>query len=104
MKRQFLYVALPIAGAAVLVLLVALAPVALADTSEIGRNVGNEVRSWAIALILGVAAIVGLPVLFKRDVIGGLTLALLVVVVGGFVFAPNAVRQVIRGLWNAIGG
>jgi cobalamin synthase len=87
------------------VLLLALTAVpALADTSEIGRNVGNEVRSWATALILGVAAIVGLPLLFKRDVSGGLVLALLVIVVGGFVFAPTAVRVVIRGLWNAIGG
>lgn len=104
MKRRLLRPALAIVGAAALVLLIALAPPALADTSEIGKNVGNEVRSWATALILGVAAIVGLPVLFKRDVTGGLILALLVIVVGGFVFAPNAVRQVIRGLWNAIGG
>ena len=104
MKRRLLRSALAATGAAALVLLIALAPSAIADTSEIGRNVGNEVRSWAIALILGVAAIVGLPVLFKRDVTGGLILALLVIVVGGFVFAPNAVRQVIRGLWNAIGG
>jgi cobalamin synthase len=85
------------------VLLVAAAP-ALADTSQIGKNVGDEVRSWATALILGVAALVGLPVLFKRDVNGGLILVLLVIVVGGFVFAPTAVREVIRGLWRAIGG
>ena len=104
MTKRFLPLALATATLAALVLVVVLAPAALADTSEIGRNVGNEVRSWAIALILGVAAIVGLPVLFKRDVSGGLILALLVIVVGGFVFAPTAVRQVIRGLWNAIGG
>lgn len=82
----------------------ALVPAALAETSEIGKNVGREVKSWATALLLGVAAIVGLPILFKRDVNGGLILALLVVVVGGFVFAPDAVRQVISGLWKAIGG
>jgi cobalamin synthase len=98
---------LPVATAALagaLLLLLLLAVPALADTSQIGRNVGNEVRSWATALILGVAAIVGLPILFKRDVSGGLVLALLVVVLGGFVYAPTAVRFVIRGLWNAIGG
>jgi cobalamin synthase len=104
MKRPLLRSALAILGAAAVVLVVAPAVPALADTSEIGRNVGDEVRSWATALILGVAAIVGLPVLFRRDVSGGLVLALLVIVVGGFVFAPTAVRQVIRGLWNAIGG
>ena len=104
MTTRLLRLALEALAVAGLVLLIAAAAPALADTSEIGRNVGNEVRSWAIALILGVAAIVGLPVLFKRDVTGWLILALLVVVVGGFVFAPTAVRQVIRGLWNAIGG
>jgi cobalamin synthase len=104
MKRRLLRSALATLGAAAVVLLAVLAVPALADTSEIGRNVGDEVRSWATALILGVAAIVGLPVLFRRDVSGGLILALLVIVVGGFVFAPTAVRQVIRGLWNAIGG
>jgi cobalamin synthase len=82
----------------------ALAPAAFAETSEIGKNVGREVRSWATALLFGVAAIVGLPILFRRDVNGGLVLALLVIVVGGFVFAPDAVRRVISGLWKAIGG
>jgi hypothetical protein len=91
-----------------LVLLAALAllhvPPAFASTSQIGRNVGDEVRSWATALLFGVAAIVGIPIIFKRDVSGGLVLALLVIVVGGFVFAPTVVRLVIRALWNAIGG
>jgi hypothetical protein len=90
-----------------LVLLAAVAllnpALALADTSQIGRNVGDEVRSWATALIFGVAAIVGIPIIFRRDVSGGLVLALLVIVVGGFVFAPTMVRLVIRALWNAIG-
>jgi hypothetical protein len=103
MRRRLLRLA-PAALAGAVILLALLAVPALADTSEIGRNLGNEVRSWATALIFGVAAIVGLPLLFKRDVSGGLVLALLVIVVGGFVFAPSAVRMVIRGLWNAIGG
>jgi hypothetical protein len=103
MSRRFIRLALAALGAAAMRLVVAVPP-ALADTSQIGRNVGDEVRSWATALVLGVAAIVGIPVLFKRDVNGGLVLVLLVIVVGGFVFAPTAVREVIRGLWRAIGG
>ena len=83
--------------------LAVLADPALADTSNIGRNVGDEIRSWATALILGVAAIVGIPVLLRRDVNGGLVLALLVIVVGGFVFASAVVRQIIRAIWLAIG-
>ena len=104
MRSRLLRAALVTLVAATAVLLVMPAVPALADTSQVGRNVGNEVRSWATALILGVAALVGLPVLFRRDVSGGLVLAVLVIVVGGFVFAPNAVRLVIRGLWNAISG
>jgi hypothetical protein len=85
-------------------LVLVLAEPAFAQTSDVGRNVGREVRTWATALLLGIAGLVAIPVLAKRDVSGGLVLALLVVIVGGFVFAPDAVRQVITGLWNAIGG
>jgi cobalamin synthase len=77
---------------------------ALAQTSDIGRNVGREVRTWATALLLGIAGLMAIPVLAKRDVNGGLVLVLLVVLVGGFVFAQGSVRAVIEGLWWAIGG
>jgi cobalamin synthase len=87
-----------------LVLALALAEPALAQTSDVGRNVGREVRSWATALILGIAGLVAIPVLAKRDVNGGLVLLLLVILVGGFVFAPASVRAVIDGLWQAISG
>ncbi len=80
------------------------AQLALAKTSDIGKNVGEEVRSWATTLLLGVAALVSIPVLARRDVNGGLVLALLVILVGGFVFAPESVRSVIDGLWQSIGG
>lgn len=87
----------------VLVVLVLVEP-ALADTSRVGRNIGREVEAWAKGLLLGVAALVGIPVLLRRDFAGGLVLALLVVVVGAFVFAPSAVKSVISSLWRAIAG
>jgi FtsH-binding integral membrane protein len=102
-SRTLRIVVLALAIGLALSLAFAAAP-ALADTSSIGRNLGDEVRSWATALLFGVAALVGLPILFRRDVNAGLILVLLVVVVGGFVFAPASVREVIRGLWHAIGG
>jgi hypothetical protein len=95
-------------GAALTVLVSAalvVAPgVALATTSDVGRNLGDEVRSWATTLLLGVAGIVAIPVLAKRDVNSGLVLALLVVIVGGFAFAPGEVKQVITSLWQAVAG
>lgn len=72
--------------------------------SEVGKNVGREVDTWAKAILLGTAALVGIPVFLRRDMGGALVLALLVVLVGGFVFAPAAVKDVIDGLWKAIGG
>ena len=84
--------------------LVAFVEPALAGTSDVGRNVGREIRTWATAILLGVAGLVAIPVLAKRDVNGGLVLVLLVILVGGFVFAPEAVKSVIDGLWRAIGG
>jgi cobalamin synthase len=86
------------------ILVVAVVPAtALADTSEIGRNLGDEVKALATALFLGVAALVAIPVLTRRDVNGGLVIALLVVILGGFVFAQGSVKQVIVELWRAIG-
>ena len=76
---------------------------ALAKTSDIGKNVGEEVRSWASTLLLGVAALVSIPVLARRDVNGGLVLALLVLIVGGFVFAQSEVKDIISSLWKSIG-
>ena len=96
-----------VAGAAALVavlMLVVLVEPSLAGTSQVGENVGREVKNWATALLLGVAALVAIPLLVKRDVNGGLVLVLLVVLVGGFVFASSSVKGVIDGLWRAISG
>lgn len=70
--------------------------------SDLGRNLGNEIRTWATALLLGVAALVAIPVLARRDVNGGLVLALLVLVLGGFAFAQGTVRQVIEEVWRSL--
>ena len=87
------------AGAALLAL--AGADPALA-ASDLGRNLGEEIRTWATALLLGVAALVAIPVLARRDVNGGLVLALLVLVLGGFAFAQGAVKQVIEEVWRSL--
>jgi cobalamin synthase len=75
---------------------------AVAQTSDVGRNVGREVRTWATALLLGIAGLVAIPVLAKRDVNGGLVLVLLVILVGGFVFAPVSVAETIESVWQTI--
>jgi hypothetical protein len=86
---------------AALLLALTTAP-ALADASNIGRNVGREVSTWAKALLFGVVALVALPTIAKRDVAGGIVLAFLAVIVGGFAFAPDTVRNVIDAIWQSI--
>ena len=83
---------------------VAVSPAAaFGATSDIGKNLGDEVKALATALFLGVAALVAIPALTRRDVNGGLVIALLVLILGGFVFAQGSVKQVIVELWRAIG-
>ena len=76
----------------------------LASTSQVGKNIGDEVKGLATALFLAVAALVAIPVLTRRDVNGGLVIALLVVLLGGFIFAPGSVKQVIVELWKGLVG
>ncbi len=76
----------------------------LASTSQVGKNIGDEVKGLATALFLAVAALVAIPVLTRRDVNGGLVIALLVVLLGGFIFAPGSVKQVIVELWQGLVG
>ena len=87
-----------------LVVLAAVAAPALAQSSDIGRNVGREVSAWAKALLFGVVALVALPTIAKRDVAGGMVLAFLAVIVGGFAFAPDTVKTVIDAIWRSIAG
>jgi cobalamin synthase len=93
-----------VAAAGGLLMAMAAAGPALAATSDIGKHVGDEVKSWATTLLLGVAGLVAIPVLAKRDVNGGVVLALLVVLVGGFAFAPDSVKHAIESLWRSIAG
>jgi cobalamin synthase len=90
------------AGAAAIAMVALAAAEPAAAASDLGRNLGNEIKTWATALLLGVAALVAIPVLARRDVNGGLVLALLVLVLGGFAFAQSTVKQVIEEVWRAL--
>jgi hypothetical protein len=102
MTRTLIYLLLAALVVALAVLFADPTLVLAQSGSDLGRNVGNEVRTWATALLLGVAALVAIPVLARRDVNGGLVLALLVLTLGGFAFAPGTVRQVISDLWQSL--
>lgn len=74
----------------------------LAVANNFGQNLGEQAKGLAVALFLAVAGLVSLPVLGRRDVNGGVVLALLVVVLGGFVFAQGSVQMVIVSLWKSL--
>jgi hypothetical protein len=71
---------------------------------DAGTNIGNIVKAWGAALLLGVAGLMGLAALARRNIGEGLTLLAIVVIVGGFVFAPEQVKAFIRSLWQPISG
>lgn len=73
-----------------------------AESTDFGKNLGDQAKGLAVALFLAVAGLVALPVLGRRDVNGGVVLALLVLVLGGFVFAQDSVKTVIVSLWQSL--
>ena len=79
-----------------------LAAPAVADTSDVGRNLGRELKSWGSALLFGVAALVAIPALFRRDFKEALAILAIVILVGGFVFAPDTVRAVLTDIWRVL--
>lgn len=75
---------------------------AMADPGQFGKNLGDQVKSLSTGLFLAVAGLVTLPILGRRDVNGGVVLAGLVVVLGGFIFAQDMVKNVIVDLWKTL--
>jgi hypothetical protein len=73
------------------------------DTTNIGKNLGKEVQSWGSALLLGVAALVGLPALAKRDLGQSMVVAMITIVLGGFIFAGDTVKTMIDSIWSTVG-
>lgn len=88
---------------AIVVFSVAVEP-SFAATSNVGKNLGDEAESWAKALIFPIAALVGLPLLFRRDFAQALMLFALVMIIGSFIYAPSVVRTITSSIAKAIGG
>lgn len=95
---------LAVATALALVVAAVGATSALADPGQFGKNLGDQVKALSVGLFLAVAGLVTLPILGRRDVNGGVVLVCLVVVLGGFIFAPDMVKRVIVDLWRSLQG
>jgi hypothetical protein len=87
---------------AVAILALAASP-ALAEVSNVGKNLGSEVSSWAKALVFPLAALGGLGAYFKRDVGMAFQLLAITMIVGAFAYNPgNVVENLIGSLWGAL--
>jgi hypothetical protein len=105
-RSQLTWVALCALGLAVVLVLcvsdVAHAASGGSNLSQAGQNFGNAIGTWGKALLLTVAGLMGIGVLVKRNVAEGMTLLALVVVLGGFLYAPTATESFISNLWNSV--
>jgi hypothetical protein len=68
-----------------------------------GENLGRVVKSWGAQLLLGIAGFMGLIALVTRNVGEGVKLVALVVLIGGFVFADDTLRNFVSSLWGSLG-
>jgi hypothetical protein len=98
MKRRFLLCF----GLGLLLVALAATPAlaATTDPTDLGKNVGQMFTSWATWIFMGVASLVSIPHLAKRDVGGGIVLVGMCVLLGGFVFYQTGMGNLIAGLWH----
>jgi hypothetical protein len=94
------------AATAVLVMLLTAATALAASGSQAfeegGQNVGNALLAWARALLLSVAAIMGIGALVKRSVGEGVTILIIVVILGAFIYDQADTQNFIRSIWGAL--
>jgi hypothetical protein len=69
-----------------------------------GTNVGNALMAWAKALLFSMGAIMGVGALIKRSVGEGVTILIIVLILGAFVYDQTDTENVIRNVWGALGG
>lgn len=69
-----------------------------------GTNIGNALEAWGRALLFGVAALMGLGALVRRSVGEGVTILIIVVILGAFLFDQADTETLIHNLWSAVGG
>ena len=69
-----------------------------------GTNVGNALLAWGKALLFAIAAIMGIGALVKRSVGEGVTILIIVLILGAFLYDQTDMETLIHNLWSAVGG
>jgi hypothetical protein len=65
---------------------------------------GGLLHNWVTALLLGIAGLVGIAHVAKRDIGKAVELGLVVLLVGGFAFAPDTIKGVVQTFWQTVFG
>ena len=97
-------------GAVTVLLVLSVTSAAWADSSGSsafqngGTNVGNALMAWGKALLFAIAAIMGIGALVKRSVGEGVTILIIVLILGAFLYDQTDTETLIRNLWGAVSG
>lgn len=74
-----------------------------ASAKDVGKNLGQLLKTWAGWLFGGVTALFAIPYLARRDIAGGLVFTGMAVIVGGFVLAGPIVADLIESMYKTVG-
>lgn len=69
-----------------------------------GSNLGEMLQSWGQPLLFGIAGLIGLVAVLKRDVGEGFKLLAVVLVAGAFIISPTSVGQLMTGIYQTLIG
>jgi hypothetical protein len=109
-RRGRLALAIVLVCAVTVLLVLSVTSAAWADSSGSsafqngGTNVGNALMAWGKALLFAVAAIMGIGALVKRSVGEGVTILIIVLILGAFLYDQTDTETLIRNLWGAVSG
>jgi hypothetical protein len=81
---------------------VAFAAEAKGGGERVGENIGNLLGGWAKSLYVGIASVVALMFLMNRRFADLAVFMVAVLIVGGFVMAPNDIAGTVRDIWQTI--
>jgi hypothetical protein len=104
--RRRTYTVCLVAAIALLLMLTVTGTALAASNSQAfqngGQNVGNALLAWARALLLTMGAIMGIGALVKRSVSEGVTILILIVILGAFIYDQPDTENLIRSVWGAL--
>src|SRR3954453_15748806 len=91
-----------VTGVAIAALWCAGPAMAAGDGERVGENLGKMLGGWAQSLYVGIAGLVALMFLLNRRFADLAVFMIAVVVVRGFVMAPNDIASTVRDIWHTL--